>query len=127
MRMRPQPAWMRKLKPGDVIVSASGLERVVRRVSLWRGARGAYPRERLHMVEVTIAHCSWTYSGTTMMDQSCLVQGGYRKKRGVRYSMRTAMDRRIKAYTDWWANWRENRAAGVPEPELTCCDVRGIR
>lgn len=118
---KPQPKWMAKLKEGDVIQAASGLQRVVRQVNMWPKHKHA---NRLHSVTVVIKHCSWTGKCFTCLDEAQLNGYGY-KPLGVRVTMRTRLDRRIKSEL---ARQNSPDAKVRFGPKLLgCCEVRGIR
>lgn len=113
-----QPAWIHRIKRGDILRSGSGLLRVVRSVShslIPVGCGGTRKPHFRTTVIFTIQHCSWTGRCYTVYTGNDLVQIGYRPTRG-RIRLNRKIDRRIEQ------EFREHPRV----PGLSCCDVEGI-
>lgn len=95
------PTWMTEIRVGDVLVSGSGVERVVR-------ARTA------KTVAFAIRRCSWTGRCYTIYTLNDLRTFGFRPT-GRRLRLRRKLDRAIA------------RCIRHSDRErLTCCDVKGV-
>jgi hypothetical protein len=100
--------WISKIQVGDVLKNRSGTLRIVRAVH--------HSRVCDHIrtsVYFTIKHCSWTGRCYTILGGNDLVQNGYQPT-GAKVKLRARFDRFIEEEFE------------MPNPILTCCDVRGI-
>jgi hypothetical protein len=98
---------MSAVQVGDVLQSAAGTQRVVRKVSMQDDGR-------LRSVTFSILHCSWTHRPYTVMTASDLRIYGYAPV-GHRVRLRTKLDRALnRAINDHTCR------------ELSCCAVKGI-
>ena len=104
---RVQSPWMAGLKVGDVIRSASGTLRVVRKVIRFKDGD-------LRAVYLSIRHCSWTRRPYTVLSYTDLRCLGFTKV-GANYSMRTELDKRLAACI-----------ADHNRRDVTCCEVKDI-
>ncbi len=108
----PQPQWMLDLEVGHVLVSRSGLLRVVRSISRYCGGE-------LSCVSLAIRRCSWTGQCYTTLNYVDLLYQGYSKVPNVRAKMETLLDYQI------------NRAIasrdGIEAKRIATCDIaRGV-
>lgn len=85
--MNRQPMWMLVLKIGDVLKSARGSYRVVRRAS-------HHEDGRLRSVTFAIRRRSWTNRAYTVMTASDLLTFGYQPV-GARIKLTNEMDARL--------------------------------
>lgn len=106
--VRPEDVWIKRIRKGDVLMSRSGLLRVVRQVSHHGASRSA---TNIHFA---IKHCSWTGRCYTVYNGNDLVQMGYQPTRARRRRLNGKMDRAIES--DF----------GAAMPQLTCCDVEAV-
>lgn len=98
---------MRRLKPGDVIISPSGRCRTV---------FSATHHPLRTSVNVPILRCSWTHAGYTVIDRQMLKQ--YRVARKKRPPKATKLGRRL---------FQDCEKSTVQYKRLcTCCDVIGV-
>ena len=116
------PAWIHKIKKGDVLKSGSGKLRVVRDVSHNQVKHYALRTS----VTFAIMHCSWTERPYTTYTGQDLVNMKYRPTR-AKVTLRKKIDKAIERVM--YA--RDGRSAlpdyGAKKPyEVTCCDVEGI-
>ena len=86
-RGSPQPQWMRDVKAGDVLVSPSGMLRVVRGVA--RYSCGA-----LSSLDFAIRRCSWTRRGHTVYGYTDLKHWS---ALGVSVPLTSKLDRLLEA------------------------------
>jgi len=106
----PQWKWIRALQPGDVIESPTGNLRIVRSVTHCLHPRG-HGRVSVSFV---INRCSWTHRPYTTLCDSDLTTIGYRPI-GLRIKLDTEFDEAIL-----------REIGNHDDPEINCCDVRGI-
>ena len=110
----PEYAWIKQLKPGDVLEERSGSLRVVRTVSRHKhpySSMGYGPRTSVTFV---IKHCSWTHRCYTTLCDNDLITRGF-KPIGVSIELDTEFDEKILKEIQNWG-----------KPNLSCCDVEGI-
>jgi len=112
-----QPAWIHRIKKGDVLRMPSGRLRVVRYVNHSVTSKGvAHPVPRTTVI-FSIAHCSWTSRCYTTYTGNDLVQMGYRPTK-ARVRLRSKLDRQIEE--------EFMRRGPASLCKLHCCDVIGI-
>jgi hypothetical protein len=109
------PAWVSRIRKGDVLRSGSGVLRVVREVSHSEIRYSGPPHIRTS-VYFAIKRCSWTRRCYTVYTGNDLIQMGYRPVR-ARVTLRKSIDRAIE---------RDIQRPGYHKPKLTCCDVEGV-
>ncbi len=129
-----QPAWIGRIKVGDVLKSGSGLLRVVREVHHYTVTKGGRDPHLRSYVTFTIRCCSWTGRCTTTLITSDLVTLGYRPTR-AKVKLNKKIDRAIRRELTGRTiilNGEPHRVPVLPDPRLkkryrvTCCDVEGI-
>mgnify|MGYP001583104671 CR=1 FL=1 len=106
----PENSWVKSIKAGDVLESATGSLRIVRQVTWCREKRG----EGRLSASFIIKHCSWTKRCYTTMTDSDLFTLGYRPIR-VHIELDTDFDEKILQEID-----------NHGRPNISCCDVEGI-
>lgn len=114
-----QPAWIGKLKVGDVVGMPSGRLRVVRSVSHYYVRQSKMIRTS---VAFTIRHCSWTGRCVTTLTGNDLVQMGYRPT-SAHVELNQEIDRQIQ----YELTGREGKWQPLPaDIRLHCCDVKEV-
>jgi len=106
--------WRDTLSEGDIIRSASGDLRVVRKASYWDKPYRNRPAGMLYGVYLLIRNCSWTGKCYTVINRSDLVSRKF-EPTGLRWES----DAAFKVLLE--------KEMGPNKPlALHCCDVKGI-
>ena len=128
------PAWISRIKVGDVLKSGTGLLRVVREAHHYTITKGGREPHTRSYITFAIRHCSWTGRCYTTLVTSDLITLGYRPTR-ARVKLRKKIDRAIQRELTGRRivlNGKPHFVPVLPDLKLkkryrvTCCDVEGI-
>ena len=107
MSARHQLDWMRTVDVGDVLETANGTQRVVRKVSRFKDGD-------LRCLFFAIRRCSWTHRPYTLYFYTDLRLMGFRPT-GAKYGLSTDLDQQLAG-----------DIADHNRRTLDCCAVKGI-
>jgi len=108
-QLRPVPAWLDSIRPGDVLRFRTGTLRTVLDVS-------HRPNGTVHSVMFAIRHCSWTNRGYTIIDRAGLLDRVDGPTNARINLARQPIAQRLL----------EDARHPVPHTGITCCEVIGV-